>query len=234
MNLEQRKHWNANHKILTGILSRPEEYPNAIALFLEQHRWLYASGREPSVQPTYEDAILSGLLEQTFRAYPVRTSVTHNSIAWHLWHCARIEDVTMNVLISGQEQLLHSEDYASKLQTRFIHTGNGMDEGEIAELSSSISIDALSDYRLAVAERTRSIIPALSPAELKDKVSPERIRQVSAQGAVKASEQWLLDYWGGKSLAGLVLMPATRHNFLHLNKAMHVKLKLQKSPASST
>jgi hypothetical protein len=212
---------------LTGILSRPEEHSKAITLFLEQHRWLYASGRVSSGQPTYEDNILSGLLEQTFRAYPARTSVSKNSIAWHLWHCARIEDITMNVLISGQEQVLHSEGYAHKLQIRFLHTGNGMDEEEIAELSRSISIHALSEYRQAVAEQTRSIIPALTSSRLRDKVSPERIRQVSGQGAVKASEQWLLDYWAGKTLAGLVLMPATRHNFLHLNKAMHVKLKLQ-------
>ena len=37
-----------------------------------------------------------------------------------------------------------------------------------------------------------------------------------------------MDYWGGKTFAGQLLMPATRHNFVHLNKAMRVKQKLQK------
>ncbi|WP_042201501.1 DinB family protein [Paenibacillus camerounensis] len=229
MNLEQRKVWNENHKALTGLLGRPDKQSEAADLFLEQHRWLYASG-EAGGLATYEDVIMNTLGEQTFRAYPVRTSASRNSIAWHLWHAARIEDITMNVLISGREQILHSGGFADKLNTRFIHSGNGMDESEIAELSSVLSFEALPDYRLAVAQRTRSIIAGLSAAELRTKVSARRLNQVKEQEAVKATEQWLLDYWGGKTAAGLVLMPATRHNFLHLNKSMQVKLKLQKQP----
>ncbi|WP_342564158.1 DinB family protein [Paenibacillus sp. FSL R7-0345] len=221
-----------NHKALTEMLTRADQHSEAVALFLDQHRWLYASEAEASGQPTYEDNIVCGLTVQTFRAYPVQTSGSRNSIAWHLWHAARIEDITMNILVSGREQVLHSEGHAEKLHTRFIHSGNGMDEAEMAELSAALSFEALRVYRLAVAGRTRSIISGLSAAELKAKVTVSRLRQVSDQGAVKASEQWLLDYWGGKTAAGLILMPATRHNFLHLNKTMQVKQKLQKQPVS--
>ncbi|CAM4408090.1 DinB family protein [Paenibacillus typhae] len=232
LNLEQRKMWNVKHKTLTGMLARPDQHLEAVALFLEQHRWLYASGAESSGQRTYEDEILSGLTEQAFRTYPVHTTASRNSIAWHLWHAARIEDITMNILVAGREQVLHSGGFAEKLNTRASHSGNGMNEAEIAELSADLSFEALKDYRLTVAARTRSLISGLSAAELKAKVDASRLRQVSEQEAVKASEQWLLDYWGGKTAAGLVLMPATRHNFLHLNKAMKAKLKLQKQPVS--
>lgn len=36
-----------------------------------------------------------------------------------------------------------------------------------------------------------------------------------------------------KTIDGLVLMPATRHNFLHLNKCARIKDKLQKEMKKS-
>jgi hypothetical protein len=36
----------------------------------------------------------------------------------------------------------------------------------------------------------------------------------------------VLEYWGGLTYAGLLLMPPTRHNFIHLNEALRVKKKV--------
>ncbi|MNO08203.1 hypothetical protein D3C81_2307380 [compost metagenome] len=55
-----------------------------------------------------------------------------------------------------------------------------------------------------------------------------RLQKLMEQGAVKQEESWLTDYWGKKTIAGLVLMPATRHNFVHLNKSIRIKQKYQK------
>lgn len=228
MDQEARKTWNARHKQLTGIIARPEEHANAVALFLDQHARLYASDGSDTQQPTYEDELLQELSEHTMRSYPVHTPDSRNSVVWHLWHSTRIEDITMNLLVADGEQVLRSEQYAERLHIPFHHSGNGMEEQEVAELSSSIQIDALLAYRKAVAARTRSIIAALLPGQFRAKTGPAQISRIAAEGAVKASEQWLIDYWGGKTIAGLVLMPATRHNFVHLNKAMRIKQKLQK------
>ncbi|WP_019913694.1 DinB family protein [Paenibacillus sp. HW567] len=228
MNLEARKVWNAKHKQLTGIITKPEEHANAVALFLEQHARLYASDGSDPQQITYEDELLQELSEQTMRSYPVHTPDSRNSVVWHLWHSARIEDITMNLLVADGEQVLRSEQYADRLHIPFHDSGNGMEEQEVAELSSGIHIDALLAYRKDVAARTRSIITALLPGQFRAKPGPAQIRRITDEGAVKASEQWLIDYWGGKTTAGLVLMPATRHNFVHLNKAMRIKQKLQK------
>lgn len=103
-----------------------------------------------------------------------------------------------------------------------------MSEGEIAEFSESVHIEALLAYRRAVADRTRVIISGISPEQLNTKPGPARVRRIVEEGAVQDTEQWLIDYWSNKTTAGLVLMPATRHNFIHMNKAMRVKLKLQK------
>ncbi len=228
MNLEARKIWSTKHKQLTEIITKPEEHANAVALFLELHTYLYASDGTNPEQPTYEDELLKDLREQTMRSYPVHTTNSNNSIVWHIWHSARIEDITMNILTANGEQILHSAHFAHKLNIPFIHSGNGMSAEEIADFSKAIDIEALMVYRQAVAARTRSIIAALQPGQFRSKPGPAQISRISGEGAVKESEQWLIDYWGSKTVAGLVLMPATRHNFVHLNKAMRVKLKLQK------
>lgn len=121
MSLEQRKNWGRNHKILSGIISKPEAHATAAALFLELHSALYASVINSGQQPTFEDSLWSNLSESTLRSYPVYTPGSHNSIVWHIWHSARIEDITMNILGADREQVLHSEQYAERLQTHPIH-----------------------------------------------------------------------------------------------------------------
>jgi hypothetical protein len=43
------------------------------------------------------------------------------------------------------------------------------------------------------------------------------------EGAVVEAARGLLDYWGKRNIAGLLLMPATRHNLVHLNEALQLK-----------
>lgn len=229
MSLEQqRKSWSGDHKLLSGIIVKPEAHAEAAALFLRLHSALYAADISSGEQPSFEDSLWNNLLESTLRSYPVHTPGSRNSIVWHIWHSARIEDITMNILGADRAQVLHSELYAESLQTPFIHSGNGMSDQEVAAFSAEVNIGALAAYRRAVAIRTRSIISAVQPGQFGRKATPAQFSRVLEEKAVLETEQWLLDYWGGKTLAGLVLMPATRHNFVHLNKAMRVKQKLQK------
>lgn len=229
MDAERRRQWNEGHKKLSNIIQNPVEHENAIKLFLQQHAWLHSSNLDPT-QPlsTLEDDLFNGAVEETLRKYPVSTQDTKNSIVWHLWHIARIEDMTMNVLVSNKEQVLYAGDWCRQLNIDCVHSGNGMNEEEIAELSAQIDIPALKSYRLEVGKRTRDIISSLSAHQFIQKVDPQQINKLEEQGAVKPAEEWLLEYWGNKTLAGLVLMPATRHNFVHLNKSLRIKHKLQK------
>ncbi|MNP41466.1 hypothetical protein D3C76_1351710 [compost metagenome] len=83
-------------------------------------------------------------------------------------------------------------------------------------------------YRLEVGRKTREIISSLQPGQFKQPVNLARLQKLMEQGAVKQEESWLTEYWGKKTIAGLMLMPATRHNFVHLNKAIRIKQKYQK------
>ncbi|WP_341346546.1 DinB family protein [Paenibacillus sp. FSL H3-0469] len=227
MNTEQRNHWNRQHKMLPRIITKPEAHTEAIAIILELHSALYAS-EGSGEQVTYEDTLWDKLLVSTVRSYPVQTPGSRNSIVWHLWHSARIEDITMNILGADREQVLYSGQYTRRLEVPYVHSGNGMSEEDVATLSREVNLGALSEYRRDVARRTRSILSALEPGQLGMKATPAQFERVREEKAVLDSEQWLMDYWGGKTFAGHVLMPATRHNFVHLNKAMRVKQKLQK------
>jgi len=171
---------------------------------------------------SFEDEILQDMTEQAFRCIPRDGD---HSIAWIIWHIARIEDVTMNLLVAGSPQLLQRDHWLERMKVNVRDTGNVMDPEGVANLSATIDLSALRAYRLAVGHRTREIVQQLQPEELKQKVEPSRLQQVMAEGAVVEAARGLIDYWGGLNKAGLLLMPPTRHNFVHLNEALRVKQK---------
>ncbi|GIO42780.1 DinB family protein [Paenibacillus apis] len=228
MDLSQRKQWNENHKKLTSVILKPSEYQNSIGLFLSQHSLLHSSKMSNSPVATLEDDLLKDLMEESFRKYPVEAPDTRNSIVWHVWHVTRIEDMTMNILVAEGDQVLHTYNWAKELKVDYPHSGNQMTEIEIADLSENIDINALLEYRIEVGRKTREIVSHLLPGEFRNKVDAGRIDILKEQNAVKREASWLLEYWGNKTIAGLILMPATRHIFLHLNKAIRIKKRIQK------
>ncbi|WP_218241002.1 hypothetical protein, partial [Pseudomonas sp. 2822-17] len=78
-----------------------------VQLFLTQHSLLHASSVGKMPQDTLADFLLNELDENIFRQYPVNSPDTKNSIAWHLWHITRIEDMTMNILVADKQQVLY-------------------------------------------------------------------------------------------------------------------------------
>jgi hypothetical protein len=135
--------------------------------------------------------------------------------------------VAMNILVATNPQILDGNNWLERMKISVRNTGNAMDEAGVAKLSARINIEALRSYRLAVGRRTREIVRQLQPEDLKQKVDPSRLQQVMDEGAVVEAAQGLIDYWGRRNIAGLLLMPATRHNFIHLNEALRIKHRRQ-------
>ncbi|WP_025679977.1 hypothetical protein [Paenibacillus massiliensis] len=228
MDLSQRKAWNEQHKVLTNMMARPEEHEAAIELFMKQHGRLHSSGVDATVDLNYEDLLLADMQESTFRTYPTQTTGTANSIAWHMWHCTRIEDITLSILVADSDQVMMEGKWLSALHIPFVDTGNGMKMKEVGELSAALDMGSLFHYRQAVGKRTRDIVAVMSPQLLRQKVKAARLQRIRDEQALMADGEWLLDYWKNKKLVGLLLGPATRHNFIHLNKSMRIKNQLQK------
>jgi len=174
---------------------------------------------------SFEDEIWRGLTEENIRRIP---DGCEHSIAWIFWHLTRIEDVTMNLLLAGRQQIFQQEGWHEKMGIPFYDTGNAMLQTDVDILSAQIKIRILKEYRIAIGRRTREIVLRLKATELTQKVTPSRLQMVYDQGAVADGARGVLDYWGGLTYAGLLLMPPTRHNFIHQNEALRIKTKLLK------
>jgi len=214
-----RKLWNKGQQTLRRELTTGN-YKNAIDQFLFQHAMVH--GRKMSRMDvwSFEDELLDGLTEEMIRTIPPKGE---HSIAWILFHIARIEDITMNMLVAGTPQQYMHNNWANKLKSPIDHSANKMDDVSVAILSSKLDISALREYRLSVGKRTRGIVRKIQPEEFKQKVDPGRLGKILKEGAVIEAAMEIVNYWGNRTIAGLILMPPTRHNFLHLNEAIRIK-----------
>lgn len=208
---------------LRGIMLGGASQDEAVQLFLRQHAMLHSGEMEQCAPWSFEDEVFMNLTEEQVRRVP---SMGETSVAWIIWHIARIEDVAMNLLVAGSAQVINQENWLERIKSPVHDTGNAMDEHAIADLSAKIDIQALRAYRLAVGRRTRVIVRQLDLGALNAKVDPDRLEKVIEQGALVEAARAIADYWSRRNVAGLLLMPATRHNIVHLNEALKVKKRV--------
>jgi hypothetical protein len=213
------KVWNQRHQKLTRALTKGDR-DTAIELFLEQHAMVHSVKVAKSTLCSFEDELLRDMTNEEIRQIPVGGE---HSVAWILFHLARIEDITMNILVAGTEQLFTQGGWMKKMNASILHSANCMDGASIAKLSADIDIKSLRAYRIAVGKRTRAIVKKLQGKDLKQKVQASRIEKVLSVGAVTPEATEIIQYWSKKTIAGLLLMPPTRHCILHLNEGMRIK-----------
>lgn len=218
--------WNPKQAQLKSIILDPDKFDEAIQLCLELHSIVHCSHISSGKDPTFLDEICEGLTTNAFITMPTIKDVT---IAWNIWHITRIEDITSNILVQNTEQVLNDE-WLKRLSVTVRDTGNAMTDEEILSLSQSLNMEELWNYRNAVGTKTRSIVNDLSPSDMKRKVKPENIARILNEGGVTEHKdsKWLLDFWGRKNIAGILLMPITRHQIGHLNDSMRLKKKIEK------
>jgi len=212
---------------LRRLMMTKERFDEAMQLFFEQHASLHTAqvgshavqGEQVEVW-SFEDAILDDLSEAQFRSIPENYE---HSIAWCIWHLARIEDTAMNILVADRPQVFNQGDWQARLEVPFRDCGNEIEDQELLKLSQEIDLRALRNYRTAVGRRTRQIVSQLQPDDLKKKVDPIRIQRVLDEGAILEKAHGITDYWRKRDIAGLLLMPASRHNLVHLGEALKLK-----------
>lgn len=220
--------WNSKHQLFKSILPNPGNFTEAIQLCLELHALVHTSEMSGTSVETFEDQLWEGLAETTFRTMP---SIKDTTIAWNLWHLARIEDITMNLLVAGDAQVFETGNWLEKLKITVKDTGNAMTDEEMMDFSSKIDMAGLRNYRIAVGRKTREILQRLQPADLKRKMAPANLQRILDEGAVLPVEgsSWLVDFWGRKNVAGILLMPVTRHQMVHINDSLLLKAKCQRT-----
>ncbi|HEY5561390.1 MAG TPA: DinB family protein [Clostridiaceae bacterium] len=226
--MDKKELWNSQQKLLKSIITKLDEFDEAIKLCLDQHSMVHTSEMSQTNVVTFEDELWDGLEEVTFRTMP--TEKDEATIAWCLWHSTRIEDITMNILVADDTQVLNNDNWLKKMNVRVCDTGNAMTNKEIVDFSLSMDMQELRNYRKTVGRKTREIIKRFEPSDLKRKIEANRLQRILDEGGVLNVEgaNWLIDFWGRKNVAGILLMPITRHHIVHINESIRLKEKCRK------
>jgi hypothetical protein len=212
--------FNEVHSQLRLALRDPQHPDIARALFLKQHAIGHARQVSDANEPTYADEVLTGLKETAWRTIP---EGAEHSIAWIVWHISRIEDAAMNIVLANRQQVFNEGGWQKKLNIALTDTGNLLSMEKILQLSKDIDLEAVLEYRQQVGRRTRENFLSFEPLEWKRKADPQRVARLIPEGAVAPYATGVVEYWGGLTYAGLLLMPPTRHNFIHLNEIKRMR-----------
>jgi len=143
-----------------------------------------------------------------------------NTVAWLLWHTARIEDVGVNRFVADRPQVLDG-GWLERLAVGRRDVGTGMSDAEVDDLSERVDLAALRGYCAAVGARTLEVLESLRGAPLEAAVPVERVKAVSfGEGAVAAGADWLAEFWGaGRSRAWFLAQTPLLHVYGHYFEA---------------
>lgn len=161
--------------------------------------------------------LLSGLSEAQVRERP-HPGV--NTVAWLIWHSARIEDVGVNRFVVDRPQVL-DEGWLDRLAVPRRDVGTGMSDAEVNDLSARIDLRALREYWEAVTRETLAVVETLRGVDLETPVPAERVKRVAfSEGAVAAGAEWLAEFWAAdRSRAWSLAQVALLHPYGHYYEA---------------
>jgi hypothetical protein len=210
---ETTRMFNNNQSRIRQHLRTRSEYLKAIDLILVQNALVHPSEKGSS-KNSLEDEIWNSGIDITLAP---KNGI--NSIGWHLWHSARIEDIATSFFLTKNPQIFEKENFHKRLNVSFKHTGNDMTAAQMSVFNSSINVEELKNYRIAVGKAASDAIRNLSFERTKEKVPIDKLQEIRAKGFVSEESKWLLDFWGRKNVAGIILMPLTRHLMVHINQS---------------
>lgn len=141
----------------------------------------------------------------------------NENIIWNLWHIMRIEDLIVNILICEKESILN-EKLKNELNISITDTGNSLTKEEIKKFAKNINIKKLKYYSDKISKNTINLIKRLKAEDIKRKINKINSEKIINGCGVTKDNLWLIDYWSKKDIAGLLLMPLSRHIIVHLNQ----------------
>lgn len=170
------------------------------------------------------------LSREDFNAIPFINANGYHSktLAYSLYHIFRIEDIASNSLIKKDVQIFFQHDYCNRMNSSIITTGNELVKQEISTFSSKLDLDELYQYIYDVDVSTTNLLKELSYEDLKTKMTEKDKELLRSLKVVSDDENsiWLIDYWCGKNIQGLIQMPFSRHWIMHIEASLRIKNKI--------
>lgn len=214
------KEWSELNKVMQTQIKKKDTYEMGIDTLLDLRNQLMKT------LTSFKDE----LSREEFNAIPFINADGYHSktIAYSIWHIFRIEDIVAHTLICEDEQIFFAGNYQDRVNSPIITTGNELVKQQIADFSKQLNLNELYSYIFEVKESTEKIIKDLSYAELKRKVSEERKEYLKSLNVVSSDENaiWLIDYWCGKDIRGLIQMPLSRHWIMHIEASLRIRDKI--------
>lgn len=201
-----------------------------------KHRDTFQDGIVPLLK--LRKSILNSLLElkytlsnEQFSQMPFANAKGYHNktIAYSIWHIARIEDIVAHTLIANDEQVFFSGNWQKEIGPPIITTGNELVKDEIKKFSQRLDIEKLYSYAEKVKKATELLLTELPFDKLKEKISANTNQKLIDSKCVSDDEKavWLIDYWCGKNIKGLIQMPFSRHLIMHTEAALRIAEKLK-------
>ena len=214
------KDWAEKNKKMQDLIGRESTYAEGMGVLNDLRNDLF----------TRISSIVNSYPEEAFWQMPFAGADGYHSktLVYSMWHIFRIEDIVAHTLINGDEQVLCAGDRQKKTGSPIITTGNELVGEEIAEFSKKLDVKALSEYCKAVMDSTNELLGSLSYKDLKRRFSDGDKERIRAAGCVSTDENaaWLVDYWCGKDIRGLIKMPFSRHWIMHIEAMCRIGNKL--------
>ena len=215
------KAWSELNKTMQSQIKKKDTFNDGIrTLFLLRNELMDTL---TSVRTTADRADFNAMPFVNANGYHSKT------IAYSIWHIFRSEDIVAHTLINSDEQVFFKENYQKRIGSSIITTGNELVKNEIAKFSEQLNIDELYSYISEVKASTENIIRALTFSDMKSSVPAARKELLQSLNVVSSDESasWLIDYWCGKDIRGLIQMPFSRHWIMHIEASLRILNKLR-------
>ena len=217
---DMNKEWSEQNKRMQSLIRKTDTFDQGKDVLFELRNELMNTLLSFRKELNRED----------FDSMPFMNADGYHSknIAYSIWHIFRIEDIVAHTLVCGDEEILFSGNYQSRINSPIITTGNELVKEQIRDFTMRLNIDELYSYIADVKKSTEEMIRNLTFSNLKIKVTSERRKKLEALGVVSTDENavWLIDYWCNKDLRGLIQMPFSRHWIMHIEACQRIKNKL--------
>lgn len=214
------KDWSEKNKKMQSLIGKESTFREGIAELLELRARLF--GQITSIVDTCPD--------EAFYQMPFAGADGYHSktLAYSMWHIFRIEDIVAHTLIKQDSQVLFRDSWLDKTKSPIITTGNELKGAEIAEFSKQLDVKAVCGYCEAVMNESNELLQSLGYKELKRRFTDKDKERLIDSRCVSTDESafWLIDYWCGKDIRGLIKMPFSRHWIMHIEAMIRIKDKL--------
>ena len=204
------KNWSDMNREMQALISKRATFKDGVEKLLELRRSLFEMVTH--IATTYPAEAFCQMPFAGAKGYHSKT------LAYSIWHVFRIEDIVAHEMIAEDQQVLFNQGFSQTVRAPIITTGNELSGEDIAAFSRQLDVGALYRYAQAVMASTDMLLKGLEYSDLKRKFGEEMAAKLRATGCVSADESacWLIDYWCGKDVLGLIKMPFSRHWIMHI------------------